>query len=107
MLILTNRGHIYFNHMGELLLLPITVHINESSMTNILYFVKVSNISGMHIKMDTSKKKIINVHIKYGKIIHFKSCAEEGLFYTNLDDPIMITNPTNVSVDAYSYLYTI
>ena len=37
------------------------------------------------------------------KIIHFKVCAQ-GLFYTNLNDPTMITNPTNVSLNAYYYL---
>ena len=36
--------------------------------------------------MDTSKEKFINVHIKGGKNIHFKACAE-GIFYTNLDNP--------------------
>ena len=53
--------------------------------------------------MDTSKEKLIKVHIKDGKIIHFKSCAE-GILYTNLNDPTMITNPTNVSLNAYYYL---
>ena len=46
------------------------------------------------------------MHIKEGKIIHFKACVE-GLLYTNLDDPTMITNPTNVSFNAYSYLYAV
>ena len=44
--------------------------------------------------MSTSKTK---------KIIHFKAC-EEGLLYTNLNDPTMKTNPTNVSLNSYSYL---
>ena len=48
-------------------------------------------------------KKVINVHIKDGIIIHFKSCAE-GFFYTNLDESSMITNPNNASVNVYSYL---
>ena len=49
--------------------------------------------------MNTSKEKVINVHIKYGKCIHFKPCAE-GIFYTNIDDPRMNTNPPNVSALA-------
>ena len=65
--------------MGDLLLLPIKVHINESSMVNILSFAEVDKIAGVHIKMDMSKEKLINVHIKDGKIIHFKAC-EEGHF---------------------------
>ena len=56
--------------------------------------------------MDMSKGKLINVHIEDSKIIHFKSCAE-GLFYININDPTMITNPTNFYLNAYSYLYTV
>ena len=103
LLMLTNGGHLCFNQTGELLLLPLTFHINESSMANIIYFAKGSSISGVHIKMDTSKEKVINVHTKCGKIINFKSYAE-GIFYTNLNCPSMITNPTNVSFDTDSYL---
>ena len=43
------------------------VHINESSMANILPFAEVANIAGVHIKMDMSKGKLINVNIKDGK----------------------------------------
>ena len=69
---LTNAGHLYFNQMGNLILFPMKVHTNESFMANILSFAEVANISGVHIKMDTSRRKLINVHIKDGKIIHFK-----------------------------------
>ena len=51
-----NRGHLYFIHMGKLLLLPITVQINESSTANTLSFAEVDNIVGVRINMDTSKK---------------------------------------------------
>ena len=98
---LTNGGHLSFNQMGDLLIFLMKVHINELSMANILYFAAVTNIAGVHIKMDMSKEKVINVHIEYGKIIHFKACTE-GLFYTNINDPTMITNPTNVSLNTYS-----
>ena len=76
-----------------------TVHINKSAIANILYFVEVFDIAVVHIMMDTSMEKVINVHIKYLWIIHLKACAE-GLLYTNLDEPNMIANPTNVSVNA-------
>ena len=92
--------------MGDLLLLPIKFHINESYMENILYFVEVVNIAGVHIKMDTSKGKLIYVLIEEVKIVHFKACAE-GLFYTNLNGITMITNPTNISLYAYLYLSTV
>ena len=96
---LTNNGHLYFNQMGDLLLFPLKFHINESSMANILSFAEVSNIAGVHIKMDTSKEKLINVHIKNEKIIHFKVYAED-LFCADLNDPSMITYRTNFSLNA-------
>ena len=92
--------------MGEVLLLPMNLHKNESSMANITYSSEFAKIAGVYIKMDTSKEKIINVHIKNRNIIYLKACAE-GLFYTNLDDPSILTIPTNVSINAYSYLSTI
>ena len=61
---MTNGGHLYFNHTEELLILPMTFHVNELSMANILSFAEVSNIAGVNIKMYTSKQKVINVHIK-------------------------------------------
>ena len=64
------------------------------------------NIAGVHINMETSKEKVINVHIKDGKTIYFKAFAE-GLFYTNINDPTMITYNINVSFNTYSYLSTI
>ena len=36
----------------------------------------------------------------------FKECAE-GLFYTNLNDPAIITSTTNVYPNSYSYLSTV
>ena len=72
---LINCGHIYFNQMGGIILLPMKVQINESYMANIVYFAEVANITLLHIKMDTSKEKVINVHIKDGKIVLFKACT--------------------------------
>ena len=67
---LMNGGHLSFNNMGNIIILPMKVHINESPMANILYFAEVANIVGVHIRIDTSKEKIINVHIKDGNNIH-------------------------------------
>ena len=103
LLMLTSGGHIFFNQMGGLLPLSMKFHTNESSMKNILYFAEVANIAVVHINMDTSKGKAINVHIKDRNIIHFKAFAE-GLFYTNHNDPTMITNPNNDFLNAYYYL---
>ena len=44
--------------MGDLLLFPMKFHINESFMANSLSFAEVANIAGVHINMDTSKKKL-------------------------------------------------
>ena len=100
-----NKGHLYFNNLGDLLIFTMKVHINESSMANILYFAEVINIAGVHTNMDTSKEEVINIHVK-SKITHFKACAEV-ILYTNINNPITTTNPTNVSLNAYSYLCTI
>ena len=101
-----NDGHLYFNKMGYPLLFPIEVHINESYITNTLSFIEVANSLGVHTKMNMSKEKVINVHIKNGKIIHFKACAE-GLFYTNLNEPTTITNLTKVSLNIHPCLSTV
>ena len=88
--------------MGELLFLPMTVHMNESSMANILSFTEVSNIAGVHVKIDTSKGKVINFHMQDRWIIYFRACSE-GLFNTKLDDPILVTNPINTSINTYYF----
>ena len=75
-------------------------------MVNILSFLVVANIAGVHIKMDTSKGKLTNVHIENRKIIHLKACAE-GIFYANLNDTTVITHPTNFSLSVYYYLSTV
>ena len=75
-------------------------------MADILSFAEVTNIAGVHIKINMSKGKVINMHIENRKIINFKAFAE-GIFYTNLNDPTMITTPDNFSLNAYSYLYTV
>ena len=56
--------------------------------------------------MEMSKGTVINVHFEEGKIIHFKAYAQ-GIFCINLSDPTIITNPDNVSLEAYSYLSTL
>ena len=54
-IILTNKGQVYFVKMGELIFLPMIVRMNEYSMANILLFIEVAKIAGVHIDMDTSK----------------------------------------------------
>ena len=99
---LKNGGHLHLNHMGEILILPMSVHNIESYMVNILSFAEFSNIAGAHINMYTSKENFINSHIKDGKNIHFKAFAEGH--FKNINDQSMVTNPTNVSINSYSYL---
>ena len=76
---LTNGGHLILNQIGNVILLRMKVNINESSIAEIFYFQDVANIAGVHIKMDTSNEKVINMHFKDRKKNHFKACAE-GLF---------------------------
>ena len=66
----------------------------------------VADIAGVHINMDTSKGKVINNHMKYMRILHFRACSE-GLFYTNLGDPSMVTNHINTSVNPYYFISTV
>ena len=75
-------------------------------MENILSFAEVVNITGVHIKIDTSKEKVINVHMQDRSIFHFRACAG-GMFYKNLDDPSLVTNPIITSVNSYSFLSTV
>ena len=56
--------------------------------------------------MDKSKEKVINVHIKDGKTIHFKGFTESPLC-NNLNDPTMITNANKFSLNTYYYLSTV
>ena len=86
-----NGGHLYLNQMGDLPLFMMKFYINESSIANILSIAEVANIAGVHIKMDTSKGKVINVHTEDMNIIHFKACAED-IFYTHINESTMITN---------------
>ena len=81
---MANVRNLSFNQMRDLLLLPMKVHINESSMANILSFADITNIAGVRTKMKTYKGKVINVHIEWVKTIHFKASVE-GIFYTNLN----------------------
>ena len=74
-------------------------------MVDILSLSEVANIAGVHIKMDTSKVKVIIFHMQDRRILHFRAFFE-GLFYTNLDDPIMVTDPIDTSVNPYSFLST-
>ena len=69
---LKNGGHLYFNQLGEILLLPIPIHKNESSLTEIQFFAENSNIAGFHIKMDTPMEKVTNLHIKRRKLFILK-----------------------------------
>ena len=87
---LKNSGHLSFNQMRYLLLFPMKSPINESSMENILYFSDIANIAGFNINMETSKEKLINVHIKDSKIIHFKVCVE------GISTSISITPPCSL-----------
>ena len=103
---LTNEGHLSYDQMVEIILLPMTVHINEYYMANMLSFIEVANIAGVHINIDTSKEKSINVHIQARRIIHSKARAEV-ILYTNLDYPSMFTKHINTSVKPYYLISTV
>ena len=101
LLMLKNSGHLSFNQMRYLLLFPMKSPINESSMENILYFSDIANIAGFNINMDTSKEKLINVHIKDSKRIHFKVCVE------GISTSISITPPCSLILLMFPILLSI
>ena len=76
---MNNVGHLSFDQMGELIFFPMTVHVNEFLVANILPFIEVVIIAVVHIKVDTTKEKFINVHMRDRCTINFRSCVE-GLF---------------------------
>ena len=75
-------------------------------MVNILSFAEVANIAVVHINMYTSKEKVINFHMQDRGILNFRAYAEV-LYYTNIDDPSIVTNPINISVNHYYFLSTV
>ena len=106
LLMLKKGGHLYFNQMGKILLLSMTVHIDESSMEKILYSTEVASISGNAIQYGHFRGKSHQCSHQRRFPPPFKACAE-GIFCTNLDDISMITYPTNFSLNTYTYLSTV
>ena len=59
LMVYTNGGSNNLSHISPLKFLPIEVHFNPYSMTNILEIKDVASIIGVQISMDSSKDHTI------------------------------------------------
>jgi hypothetical protein len=102
--IVTNGGAQIFNKQGDLNILPLKVHVNESSLANILSLKDVASIPGIKITMDTSKERAIYVHLdgKDAEEIKFSEC-NDGLYYYD----VSASNNIKTTVNNYSFLSTV
>ena len=91
----TNGGQQVFSKIGRLKFLPLTVHVNESSMANILSLKDVTNIDGVRVTMDTDISRSILVQLSSGLTYKFMQ-SDDGLFYFDTSSPDKhINNNTN------------
>ena len=99
----TNGGTKVYNQIGDLNLLPLRVHVNETSLANILSLKDVANVSGAKVTMDTSQSRSIQVLLKNNTSITFLE-AHNGLYYMDTSDPM---KHINVPINGYSFLSTV
>ena len=77
----TNGGTIVYDEIGELTLFPLTVHVNDSSLANILSLKDLLDVPGLYSTMDSRKEKAIIIHYD-GRIFKFVQIPE-GLYIFN------------------------
>eukprot|EP00957_Ditylum_brightwellii_P210733 15365322-Ditylum_brightwellii.AAC.1 len=77
--VVTNGGSKYFNQVGDMMLFPLQLHLNEDSMANIISFTAMANVLGVQITMDTEQERAITVQYE-GKKFKFKEYSE-GLYH--------------------------
>jgi hypothetical protein len=103
--VLTNGGSKTFTKKGTCVFLPVTVHLNESSMANILAFRDIVNIPGARVTLDTDVDRTIKVKVPNFETMIFKECAE-GIYYIDTRSLSPVT-PNNTEVTNYSFLSTV
>ena len=94
----TNGVSKTFTQMAPLKFLPMEVHLNIDSMTNIIAIKDVSSIPGVHISTDLRKERAIIMEYK-NQVIKFQECRD-GLYYYDTSNKF-ISN-----VNSYSFLST-
>jgi hypothetical protein len=100
--IVTNGGTQSFKKTGTLKVLPLQVHVNPSSLANILSLKDVASIPGIRITMDTEVERAIHVHVDDNKVLKFNEC-DDGLYYYD----VSTSNFTKPLVNNYSFLSTV
>ena len=78
--VLTNGGGKRFTKMGKCSFLPLSVHLNEDSMANIIAFKDMVNIPGARVILDTALGRVINVHLPQRQTLVFRECIS-GIHY--------------------------
>jgi len=67
----TNGGPKTFENEANLILLPLKVYYNESSLSTILSMKDMANIPGTWITLDTDIDRAMIVHLSNGVILRF------------------------------------
>ena len=80
----TNGGAQTYQHIADLLLLPITVCFKKNSMATILSFESVSEIPGARITMDTAVNKSITLTLKDKQVLIFEQYKNVLFFLTQI-----------------------
>ena len=99
----TNGGALAFTKLGILKFLPLSVHVNESSMANILAVSDVAAIDGVRLTMDSEQEKSISVHLPDGMVYSFLQ-NDDGLYFFDTSNP---GNHIKSSSNHYSFLSTV
>ena len=94
--IITNGGSKVFQYMAAANLLLVLVHINLSSLANILSLSDVANIPGVWLTIDMEVEHAILLHVD-NNIIKFHEC-HDGLYYYDI-------NPNKCSNTSFFKLF--
>ena len=86
----TNGGAKRHDHEANLKLIPVVVHLKESSMATILSLKTVSEIKGSRLNMDTSAKKSIVLAMENGDIHIFNMHKIDCIFMTQIKQLILL-----------------
>ena len=76
-----NGGPPLFYRKGQLTFFTLCVNVNNVSLATIISLKDVNNIPGVHVTMDTSIEKAMNVIIIDGTIFKVKYCGLRLYYY--------------------------
>ena len=87
---------------GTLNFFPMSIYVNDNSMSNILSLKEVAN--SFHVKIDTKDDHAMISHFNKNKAYRLKECGN-GLYYRDISDPETI--PLTAKGTIYQILYFI